>query len=146
MMKIKNVKFYILHFHPVCNKNINTISTTVISVAAENYFFPIGAKHWKCVETFVTAYFLQPVSINIRNIHVKWEATFVFMIAAKNNAAVRQKTRRPVCLAKPGDLFGITAICIGDEHFHLRWCYNIFFKQVFILFYFLIGLRPACPS
>src|SRR6266487_4926960 len=96
------------------------MTTTIIAVRGEHYFFSVMAEHGECIKTFVTAYLLKATAIKVYKIHIERKTTFVFMIAAENNIlSIRCKVGCPVSLAKVGYLFCIRSICIGDKHFHL---------------------------
>ena len=55
-------------FHPVCNKNIRIPRAAVISIAAEDQLFTVGAKHGECIKTVVMADLFEPASIAIDRI------------------------------------------------------------------------------
>ena len=69
---------------------------TIIAIAAENKFLSILGEHWKCIKGFVVTNLLNIASVLVHSVHIKRVASCIFVIAAKNNAAVRQKIRRPV--------------------------------------------------
>src|SRR5437868_2684417 len=106
-------------FNPVCNKYIGIMSAAVVSVTTENNFFTIGAKHRKCIEAVIPAYFFKPFPAEIGYIHIEWKTPRIFMIAAKNNMlTIGSKIRSPVCLIQESNLVGVAAICIGNKHLH----------------------------
>src|SRR5580700_3803809 len=99
---------------PISNKNIDVARLTAVAVAAEHDFFPVRAEHGKCIKAFVAAYFFQPVTIDVGQIHVERKSPGVFMVGAKNNPfAVREKIWRPVGLTIRSDLFSTGSIRVG---------------------------------
>ena len=92
----------------------------VIPVTGKNDFPFIRGEHRESVKTLVPAYFFNIAAVGIHRIHVERKPSFVLMIAAENDTAIRQKVGCPVCLAKAGNLFGITAIRIRNKNFHTR--------------------------
>src|SRR5437867_608643 len=100
------------------------MTTAIVAVRGEHYFFPVMTKHGECIKTFVTAYLLQASPIKVYKIHVERETTFVFMITTKNNMlSIGRKIRCPVSLTKICYLLRIRSISISNKYFHLCWCY-----------------------
>lgn len=85
---------------PVRNENIGISCTPVVAVAAEDDLLSIACEHGKCVESFVAADFFNGRTISIHRVHIERKATLVFVIAAKDDPAIRKEIRRPVGLAQ----------------------------------------------
>ena len=71
----------------------------IIAVAAENKFLSIRAKHGECIKTFIPADLLHVLSFQVGEVHIKREASFIFVITAKDYVfSIRRKIRCPVSL------------------------------------------------
>lgn len=77
------------------------MGSAVITITAEDYFFPIGAKHWKGIKSIAVGELRKASSIFIDHVKIKRKPSFIFMIGSKDDAfVVVKKCRRPVGLAK----------------------------------------------
>jgi hypothetical protein len=85
---------------PIRYKNIRIPGASVIAVAAENDFLPVGTEHGKGIKAVVMADLFHLLFVPAQYIHIKWESSFVRMVAAKHDPPVRQKIGRPVGLTQ----------------------------------------------
>lgn len=90
------------HFsvHPIGHENVGVTGAAVVSVAAKNDLFPVGAEHGKSIEAPVVANFFHSRSIRFQDVHVEREAAFVSMVAAKKLRCHRAKNWVPSWLVQ----------------------------------------------
>jgi hypothetical protein len=69
------------------DKNIRIPCAAVVAVTAEDDLPAVGAEHGKRIKRFVVADFLRTGAVRFQDVHIKWKATLVFVVAAKDHVA-----------------------------------------------------------
>ena len=106
------------------------MGSAIISIAAKNKFLTILAEHRERIKSFVSRNFRHIRSIQVTQVHIKGESSWVFVVAAKYHVLpIGCKIGSPVRPYQIGNLVCPRAICIGNPNFHIGWSHQVFGKQ-----------------
>ena len=111
--------------YPISHEKIGVPGPPVVAVGGEQNLFPIRTEHGESIKALITADLCQPISLQVDEVHVEGESSFVLMVGTEDDVlTIGCEVRCPIGLTQAGNLFLIFSIRVSNKNLHVIGSYH----------------------